>query len=318
MRRLFELLLSWSASRMSMLRECPRRFHYHYIASFGGGRSGAPPESHAAWLAKRYTTVAIEVGSFIHATIANLWWKLIGGGLVDIEREPDVAVEAFADSVVSILRGEGDRRFLQDVFGPELELADLEEAAISVGDMMRTFFGFPFVQALIANPTPIMTAYLDRDQPEKTHALGFPAYMKTDLVIRLGTGIEVIEWKTGRPSPTHVAQAEIYDLYVRMAELLPATKPTRVHIVYLKTGHVDTREFGEAERTLALRQAHEGYLRIQDLFGPRNAACLEPALFPPQPGGHCSGCNFQGLCPESATKQSAAPAAAAIVIEDDF
>ncbi|MCC6356641.1 MAG: PD-(D/E)XK nuclease family protein [Verrucomicrobiae bacterium] len=163
-----------------------------------------------------------------------------------------------------------------------------------------------------------MTAYLDRDQPEKTHALGFPAYLKTDLVIRLGTGIEVVDWKTGRPNPKDVAQAEIYDLYVRMAELLPKTKPTRVHVVYLKTGHVDTREFGEAERTLALRQAHEGYLRIQDLFGARTAACLDPALFPPQPGGHCSGCNFQGLCPESATKQSAAPAAAAIAIEDDF
>lgn len=318
MKRLFELLLCWSASRDRMLRECPRRFHYHYIASFGGSRLDAPPETRAVWLAKRYTTLAIEVGSFIHKAIADLWWKLVGGASVDLAREPDAAMEAFVESIVSILRGVGDKRFLQDVFGPELELEELEAATLNLGDMMKTFFGFPFVQALIANPTPIMTAYLDRDRPEKTHALGIPAYLKTDLVIRLGTGIEVIEWKTGRPSPTHVAQAEIYDLYVRKAELLPATKPTRVHIVYLKTGHVDTRDFTDTERALALRQAQESFLRIQDLFADRTADCLSADRFPPQPGRHCSGCNFQGLCPDSATKQSATPTAAAFVIADDF
>lgn len=39
---------SWSWSRDRVLRECARRYYWHYYGSFGGWRSGASEEARVA------------------------------------------------------------------------------------------------------------------------------------------------------------------------------------------------------------------------------------------------------------------------------
>ncbi len=318
---LFDTLCSWSFTRDRMLRECPRRFHFHYIAARGGHRPGGPPGSRDAWLAKAFTTVPIEVGSLVHKAISNIWWHRVGGQEADIGAETESAQLAFIESLMASGKTtpeNGTKHFIADIFGPPPEFADMEAATHSIGQMMSAFSEFPFVKALLANPSPIKIRYLDCDRPEISTCLGFPAWLKTDLVVHQASGWDIVEWKTGRPSPAHATQAEVYDIYLRKAELLPDSTPTHVHIVYLKTGHIDTRQFTAAERALALRRLEESYERIAALFADRTAASLSPDRFPPQPGRHCFGCNFQGLCTQSATRASAPVPATPVLIEDDF
>lgn len=319
---LFASLSSWSLSRERMLNECPRKFHYHYVASRGGHRPGGPPGSREAWLAKQLTTVPIEIGSLVHKAISNIWWKRLGDADVDIEEETARAQCAFLTSVLDSEdpdpSGGCVKRFLNDVFGPPLDLKSVQAADRSIEIMMSKFSKVALVRSLLSDPNPIMTRYLDSDQPQISHCLGLPAWLKTDLVFRQPNGVDIVEWKTGLPSPAHATQGQVYDLFVRKSELLGDAALVRIHLVYLKSGEVDTRQFTSAERALALRRTREGYERIAALFAAQTAACLSPDRFPPHPGRHCFGCNFQGLCAQSATKASAPAAAKPVVVEDDF
>ena len=316
---IFESLSSWSFSRERMLRECPRKFHYHYVASRGGHRSGGPPGSREAWLAKAYTALPIEVGSIVHKAIAKVLWCLVGGRPVDIAAEAENAMGAFVDSVLASMRGTGDTRFLNHAFGPEFEYPALEAATRSIGEMIENFAELEFVKALMADPSPIMIRYLDCDRPAISTVFGFPAWIKMDLALRQpGQRFDIVEWKTGRHSAEHVHQAQIYDAFLWSSEMLQPGAVTEVHVVYLKTVQIERHVFDPADRKLAVLRAEEGYKTFESLFAARTAACLDPERFPTRPGRHCAGCNFQGLCPDSATKQSAKPVAAAIAIEDDF
>lgn len=318
---IFESLSSWSFSRERMLRECPRKFHYHYIAARGGHRPGGPPGSREAWLAKQYSAIPIEVGSLVHKSVAKVFWGLVGGHSVDIAIEAEEAMATFVESILASMRGTGDKRFLNHVFGPEFEYPELEAAARSIGEMIENFAELPFVKALVADPSSIMIRYLDCDRPEISTAFGFPAWIKMDLALRQpGQRFDIVEWKTGRPSAEHVLQAQLYAAFLWNSEMLQPGAVTTVHIAYLKTGHVEPHEFDEADRRLALLRAEEGFKTIESLFAERTAACLDPARFPTRPGRHCAGCNFQGLCAASAAGKGAAVTAAAapLVVDDGF
>lgn len=315
---IYELLSSWSFSRERMLRECPRKFHFHYIASRGGHRPGGPPGSRDAWLAKAHTALPIEVGSIVHRTIAKVLWGLVGGRPVDIAVEAENAMGAFVDSVLASMRGTGDKRFLNHVFGPEFEYEELEAATRSIGAMIGNFAEFPFVKSLMADPSPIMIRYLDCDRPEISTAFGFPSWIKMDLALRQPGRFDIVEWKTGRPTAEHVLQAQIYDAFLWSSEMLQPGAVTEVHLVYLKTGHIERHVFDAADRKLAVLRAEEGYKTLASLFAAGIPACLDPARFPTRPGRHCAGCNFQGLCPDSAARRAEAATAAPLQIDDGF
>ena len=62
---------SWSQSRRSTFRECPRKYYWHYYGSHNGWLDEATAEARQAWRLKKITNLYMVLGTIVHELAAE-------------------------------------------------------------------------------------------------------------------------------------------------------------------------------------------------------------------------------------------------------
>ena len=62
---------SWSQSRRSTFRECPRKYYWQYYGSHNGWLDEATDEARRAWRLKKITNLYMVLGTIVHELAAD-------------------------------------------------------------------------------------------------------------------------------------------------------------------------------------------------------------------------------------------------------
>ena len=312
----------WSFSRQGTLHDCPHRYYLNYY----GWRADAGPDHGRVHGLKRATGRHLRAGSIAHWAIE--WW------LRESRRQaPLVSGRQLAAAGVKKLRWDqrASRDYLLGVDLPRpsrqsgkeqddpvllveyavgLPDADarLDDIAETLTDARRRFLDDPALapfrraatrrDARIEARQHISVAPTD-DWPDRAEAI--PITVKLDLVYRTETGVDIVDWKTGRndPEPAGTLQVGGYVLWASRA-LRVAPEAVRFVTVHLVSGTVhetrlDAYELYAAERLIEIQMVEMRERHVDGLAG-------DEASFPKNPERRrCRGCNFLLICEEGKT-----------------
>ncbi|MBP7145905.1 MAG: PD-(D/E)XK nuclease family protein [Acidobacteria bacterium] len=195
---------SWSASRGSAFRDCPRAYFFHYYLAVGRGEQADPARARLAWRLRHLTSVPLWVGSRVHDTIERL--------LRSSRSDSSLTVEQAIEDMVARMR----REYAQSRRGDQLRTPDPKDAArfheheygVAVPDevwrqrveeareMLRAFarLGYLDVARGLHDGELLGLEGLEQWQFE-----GVPMWVRIDFAYRDPEGVvHIVDWKTGR------------------------------------------------------------------------------------------------------------------------
>jgi CRISPR/Cas system-associated exonuclease Cas4 (RecB family) len=302
MKKELENTFSWSVSRDSVFRECPRKYYFSYYGFWGGWHEDAPRRKRQVYVLKQLKNRPTWVGQVVHACIARSLQNLSRG-------VPLLGV----DEILGITRGgmrqdfrhSRDKRywqkpktflgFFEHEYRVDVTDEEWKDSADMVNLCLRNFYDSEQFQAFKRMDTK---DFLEVEQFSSTHLDGVEINSKLDCATRERDLVVVWDWKTGR------READT-GLSLQMACYAYYAKQT--FRVDLK--HVETRRFDLYRNNLyrdsinerALEEMLE-YVRgsIKDMLGlldnrERNIANEERFRKVERPEV-CLKCNFLKVC----------------------
>jgi hypothetical protein len=185
--------------------------------------------------------------------------------------------------------------FLHEM-GKSIHPAELASYLADIENLLNNFFAFPDVKLLLADPSLLLTDFLDPTSFEITEVLSVPARPKTDAVFFGVDRLIVCDWKTGQPSGGHRASGLVYDLAVRRGLMLAPDEVVEVRFYYLDSGEIESYVFTEDERTEKLWEIQEQFHEFQRLSDDSLINIGPESRFQPRLSKSCFQCNHRLIC----------------------
>ncbi len=306
---------SWSQSRRSTFRSCPRQYYWQYYGSHNGWYDDADETARLAYRLKKLSSFYEFLGGAIHELAADA----IKGARGD---EPPLT----ADELFQVGRDKLNRAYAQskrlkdwkrrpnritmfhDFYygtGPSRDMID------RIRDRLRTctenlLESESYREALQAPFVEVKE--VDRG-PEFFTFEGYTVWAQPDLLYRTGDGeYHVVDWKTGQTDDTHPLQLRTYGLYVQSrADLEPHAIVGRLE--YLLKGSGTTVPLGSSELDAEQREIRDSIAAMQKYVAdPSTNAARPKDDFPLKDDtSECRYCKFYELCQDEIEGTVAGP-----------
>ncbi len=293
---------SWSQSRRSTFRECPRRYFWQYYGSHNGWLAESPEEARLAWRLKKITNLHMALGSVVHEIAASAVQRARGGGAAPT---PAQLVEEGRTRlnriwVQSQRREEWERApnripMLMEFHrgtGPGRDL--IERIRDRLHACLRNLpSAESFREALEAPQVEVK----EIDRLDFVELEGVKVYAQPDLLYRVGDAWRIVDWKTGARGEGYVPQLRTYAVYLRERTDLPRG-PVIGRLEYLESGDsvtvpITDRDIAdERGRILASVENMREYLANPARNEPKPRESFPLA----EDTRHCPRCNFYELC----------------------
>ena len=293
---------SWSQSRRSTFRECPRKYYWHYYGSHNGWLNEAGDEAKRAWRLKKITNLHMVLGTIVHELAADAILRVRGGGAL-----PDAAdlIEGGRGRLnrawlMSQQTEEWERRpghvtMLMEFYrgsGPSRDL--IERIRDKLYACLRHLLSSQSFREAVAAPA---VEVKEVDRLDFVDLDGVKVYAQPDLLYRLGDAWRIVDWKTGARHASHAPQLRTYAVYLQERGDL-AKGPVIGRLEYLGTGDavsvpVSDRDCAEERQVIADSMAA---MRTYLADPVRNEA-LPRERFPlREDTRRCPQCPFFELC----------------------
>ena len=293
---------SWSQSRRSTFRECPRKYFWYYYGSHNGWLDEAAEEARRAWRLKKITNLHMVLGTIVHGLAADAILRVRGGGAT-----PDAAdlIEEGRGRLnrawlMSQQREEWERRpgqvtMMMEFYrgsGPSRDL--IETIRDKLYSCLRHLVSSESFREAVEAPT---VEVKEVDRLDYIELDGVKVYAQPDLLYRLGDAWRIVDWKTGDRHASHAPQLRTYAVYLQERGDLPKG-PVIGRLEYLGTGDatsipISDRDCAEERRTMADSVAA---MRTY-LADPIRNEALPRERFPlREDTRYCPRCPFFELC----------------------
>jgi CRISPR/Cas system-associated exonuclease Cas4 (RecB family) len=301
-----EFAFSWS--RHQAFYACPRRFYWQHYGSWQGWLDDAPRDAQLAYRLKQLKSVSMLVGETFHAELSEV-----------LRRRPDrpcgVPAEQLRETMerrlLKHLRESRDRdweRFgsvkqyailFEDYYGPGLSDHDERRALDALRECVQGFSLSGFGRRAFGIDKRRLRLIDPQGFEDKRAVLdGLLVYASPDLLAEDEQGaLHIVDWKTGHPQKTSLAQLSIYGLVVSEKHRSPLDRMT-AHLVYVRAGvHEPYNNLpagvDEARRNIStfVKDVHE---RLTD--AEANLADDISAFPMTSDTWKCRSCNFRELC----------------------
>ena len=305
---------SWSHSRRTMFRECPRKYYYHYYSSHLGWEIEAPERARLAYRLKNLTSLPLEMGAAIHEAAAGAIRQARADGPV-----------CTVDDLYSVARNRLNKAWMEPGNRAEWERSpkwrrmfhefyydtgigenEIANAKDHVMRCLNNLVGSVSFREAVASPS----VEVKNVEEFKTFTIdGIDIHAVPDLVYRKGDGIwMVVDWKSGYTRGDNSQQALVYALYVRERhEVRESDILVRVEQLF----HGDAEDYSFTQDDLnncmeTIRDsisAMRGFLKDADLNAP-----VEKEGFPLRSDTSvCRFCNFYELDQDEIAASQAGP-----------
>ncbi len=293
---------SWSVSRRSTFRECPRRYFYHYYGYHNGWLDGAPPLARAAYKLRTLKSLPMLAGEVLHELFANALRDVRAGLAVPTSAQLFALArkrmnEAWAQSKG---RREWEQRpgklamlhefyYRHEPSDARIDAARARLAAAIDGYLASRSFSE-------ARAAPLVEIK-DIDREGHFELDGVRVYAAPDVAYRLGDGSwTIVDWKSGQEGEGHAAQIAVYGLYLRVRHGVRGGIAGRIE--YVAERKREDVTIDEAALDAAEREVREGVASMRGyLADPVANRARGIEAFPLRDDRHgCPYCNFYELC----------------------
>lgn len=289
---------AWSAQRVGTLNSCLKKYRFRYLLR-GGWKPDSSEELQTVYRLGLLQSESAFAGTLIHKLIRRMIAVEMAGLARNVSgeaeaacRELALAVEIGATTPLEKLR-KGRVKFLRQEQGHIITPAEVAHWQQHIRQCLTTWDRLEVVEELLSNKTYILRDFLDPSAPIFSEALGVPAYLKTDVVVRTDDHVVIYDWKTGKPAESDTRQAAIYDAFIRAYFGLDDKVRVETQFVYLGETPNRVFTFDSNERAELLWQVGEEYTDLVVVDSdPR------PKRFPARPNRQCGYCPFQLICAE--------------------
>jgi hypothetical protein len=296
---------SWSRSRHDALSVCARRYFYRYYGSWRGWEDDAPAEARRAYLLKKLTGLAAELGRAVHRRAFEVGFRAAQG----LDPPPlEELLQRTRDELNDVVLSSRDRRsfverpsrgpFLRSAWygeGPgqdEIQRTrrrlDGSHRALRDHDLWDPVREGRVEVEFLADPDVVPDPRLEVE--------GVPVYGEPDLVLRRGDGTGVVlDWKSGREREGDLLQLAVQGLWLRSTA---GDGRCRGRVEYLAEGTSHEVDIGPEELDEAAERVRESVARMRSLAAdPESNEPRAKEAFPlTDRRAVCRWCNFFELC----------------------
>ncbi len=293
---------SWSVSRDSVFRECPRKYYFKHYGHWNGWDRNAPKRTREIYVLGKLSYRPTWIGQVVHECIAR--------SLQNVSRGVPLLGE---DEILSITRNRMRQNFRQsrdglywrnpkEYFGLfeheyDVEVSDDEwrQAADTVDNCLRNFYASDTFEKLRAlEPED----YLEVEEFSSCDFDGTLMRIKLDCATREGNSIIIWDWKTGKREATTglSLQMACYAFYAQQRFSVPLR-----HVI---TRRFDLYRTKLHEQTITQPELNEilTYIRgsIKDMLAlienPAENIADEERFRKVERADVCRRCNFFKVC----------------------
>lgn len=210
---------TWSLSRDGCFRTCPRRYYYHYYASWGGWEATAPERARRLYVLKKLKTASMWVGERVHVCIQRTLENLRRGITV---LSPGKIVEVTLAQMREDFRSSRAGTYWKRpktcaLFEHEYRIPVSDERwrgrAAAMETCLRNFYGSELFAMLRALPRE---AWLEVEKLDKFTLDGIKVWARLDCAFRDRGLLHIYDWKTGKSlAEENSIQLVCYSLYAQ-------------------------------------------------------------------------------------------------------
>ena len=293
---------SWSVSRDSTFRECPRKYYFKHYGHWGGWEKNTPQRTRETYVLGKLAHRPTWIGQVVHECIAR--------SLQNLSRGVPLLGE---DEILSITRNRMRQDFRQSRDGKywqnpkhyyglfeheyDIDVSDAEwrDAAETVDHCLKNFYASESFDKLRAlDPAD----YLEVEQLSSCDFDGTQMRIKLDCASREGHDVVIWDWKTGRREATSglSLQMACYAFYAQQRFSVP--------LRHLVTRRLDLYRSKLHEQTITQAELNESlsYIRgsIKDMLAllenPAENVADEENFHKVERADVCRRCNFLKVC----------------------
>jgi hypothetical protein len=214
---------SWSVSRDSVLRECPRKYYFNYYGYWDGWLRDAPERTREIYILKQLKNRATWVGQTVHDCVARTLQNVSRG-------VPLLPVDEILSITRNLMRQDyrhsRSGRYRQNpkmycgLFEHEYDVEVTDEqwkrTADEVDSCLRTFYGSEHFRNLRDTPAG---DYLEVERFSSFYVDSTEIRIKLDCATREHGRVVIWDWKTGKKEADagFSVQMGCYALYAREA-----------------------------------------------------------------------------------------------------
>ena len=295
---------SWSQSRRSMFRECPRKYYWNYYGAHNGWLDEASQEARLAWRLKKISNLYMTLGNVVHDIVAEAIQRVRGGGevpsaadLIDEGRGRLNRAWQLSQRREDWERSPGRHPMLMEFYrgtGPSRDRIE------KIRDRLYACLGnLPSSESFREAMAAPQVEVKETDRLDYVELDGVKMYAQPDLLYRLGDAWRIVDWKTGSRDSGHASQLRTYAVYLRERPDLDAA-PIIGRLEYLADG--DSLTVPITDRDIAAERQSIGdsvaAMRTY-LEDPLRNAAKPMDQFPLTDDRRwCKSCNFFELCEE--------------------
>ena len=284
----FTNILGWSASRYDNFNYCKRRYYYSYYSKFDTefGKENIGK-------LKAMSSLALEIGIIAHDIIAEVLGRVSKSSHPIDQTKLEARIRLVAEEALP-------GKTMMEVYYGEREPVKFDEVFIPVRQSVFNFIGSErFEWALTMDDEHKRSWVIEPDGFGETRLGGIKAYCKVDFMLSDGSGVHVLDWKTGKPDVgKYTRQMMGYSLFAKevTGESLNNIRPT---LAFIRDGYQELAiEVKEEEVDSFLLQVKTESQEMYDMTVNKDQNIpRDKSEFPMTDSvTKCAYCEFRELC----------------------
>lgn len=284
-----------------MLRECPRRYYYHYYLSWEGWKPDAPPERKKAYTLKSMVNLDMLAGQVVHDVIREVFNR-------DREELTTVTCEQARKLAITRLNDSwrqskdqmwqrSPKRFtnlFEHYYRKEVPAERREQIRekieICIGNLFRSDTFNRIRRAGV-------TSWLTVDQIDSFEFAGVKVYAAPDFALRDGNRVLIYDWKTGKSDEQVEQQLTCYALFAanRWKVRPPAIVASAVYLLDGRTDQFEMTDEGLRHLEGRIRESLSKMMKLLRSVEHNLPRDIE-AFAQTEDTRQCSRCFFIEIC----------------------
>ena len=295
----YENEFSWSVTRDSTFRKCPRMYYYQYYGSWGGWNDDADDKTRTVYILKQLQNRQMWAGKKVHECIEKTLKNIQDG----IKMNEEAAIEDTLDVMRKEFKSSIAKRYLIEpktcaLFEHEYELpvtnTEWKNNADHVVECLKLFFNSNLYNEILGLSAD---QWLEVEQFSSFFYKDIKIYSVFDFAYRNGDEIIIYDWKTGKEEiDKHKLQLACYGLFATKKWEI---KPEQVKLVefYLSSGKQNEYNFSEFDLDNIQKHIWSSIGEMQNLLDdPVANVAVEDRFSFTKNTKTCEYCNFLKIC----------------------
>lgn len=293
--------LSWSFSRMKVLKSCPRRYYYQYYAYHLGWLKDSPEETKLIYRLKNLVGVDGFFGQIFHGAVKDVVLYRNKDQLIydSFRRLMNRTMKtAYLQSLNLqsewVSRPKSSTMFSEVYYDGDVPVEKKNNIINKINTISTNVVSSQSLNELLSeNDIEIR----ELDELKSFEVNGLTAFLKIDALYRVGDEHVLVDYKTStHETIDDIEQAILYTWFSNRILGIPLESLT-TKLEYVQNNHVDVYKFGNTELGLIDRRLDSDIKLIHSyLIEPATNRPLPKGKFFQARGNLCKFCNFRAAC----------------------